>query len=313
MNQKKYKSLHQAGFTLVEALVAIAVMSVGLFAIMTFVSAQQKETRALNENLDKIDLLKLLNSTLADGTVCTLEVQENPLAFNPASIIPYPTAGMNQNPSFRIGQFRSSDDVTSPTVLVVGDSYGSNSTLKVESIVLNIIGAQPDPNKFTGEFVVSIDSSSMVRQLKPIRIMTTVLTDKNSFAPSKKIIGCLSPLVAAANSAPPVMSVCPILPSPPPPPVAVPVGGDCSSFSCPAANPYLAGCNLTALGSKGSFIVRYTKGTPSSTYLQEGTNCGKGGFTGSLYCSTVDSGPVSATSCPVHLGRGLSNTSYINQ
>ncbi len=314
MSAKKNRYLNQAGFTLIETMVAIAVLAIGIMAMISFISAQQRETRALVENLDKIDLHTLIESTLSDGTVCTFEVQSTPLTFNPALIQSNPSPGANQNPTFYMSKIHSSDDANSKPVLVTGGSYGSNSTLKVASIVLNIIGAEADPDKFIGEFVVTFNPANMVRQLKPIKIKTTIITDKLSVAPNKKIIGCLTPeTVATATTAPPMVITCPVLPPPPLAPVAVPVGGDCRSFGCPATSPYLSGCDLTALGSKGYFLVRYTKGAPSSTYLQEGGNCGKGGFTGNLYCSSVDTGPVSVTNCPVRLGRGLSSTTYVNQ
>lgn len=286
----------QNGFSIIEALIAIGIISIGFYAMSTFVSVQQKETRALNENLDKIDLRNLLESTLADGTVCTFEVQVSPLFLDPAKIKTGPV------PSFRLTKIHSSDDAAAPAVLEVGGTYGSNASIKVQNIVLNIIKDDADPDKFTGEFVVTLDPASLVRPLKPITVQTIIYTDTTTTAPNKKIIACLSPeVVAKAYS-------CPA----PPATSNVVVGGDCRAFSCPAARPFLAGCNLTALGSKGSFIVRYTKGAPSSIYLQEGTNCGKGGFTGTLTCSSTDNGPTSFATCPVHLGRGYSSTSYQN-
>ncbi len=85
--------------------------------------------------------------------------------------------------------------------------------------------------------------------------------------------------------------------------VTYPVTGDCSSFSCPANAQYLVGCSLRNLGSDGRFLVQYNRTkawNPKDIYIQEGDNCRRGGFSGTISCSSVYTADLNATSCPVY-------------
>ena len=79
--------------------------------------------------------------------------------------------------------------------------------------------------------------------------------------------------------------------------------GDCTYFSCPSNAPYLVGCSLRNLGSDGRFLVQYNRSKAWSArdiYIQEGNNCNKGGFSGTLSCSSVYTADLNARSCPVY-------------
>lgn len=60
-----------AGFSLIEALVGISVMSLMSFAMMSSIQTMQKEQRALNEKIETLELDKILSNKMTDGVLCT--------------------------------------------------------------------------------------------------------------------------------------------------------------------------------------------------------------------------------------------------
>ena len=98
--------------------------------------------------------------------------------------------------------------------------------------------------------------------------------------------------------------------------VALGVRGDCTRFSCPANAPYLIGCSIQNLGSDGRFLVQYNRTQipkASDTYIQEGDNCGKGGFSGDITCSSEFTSNLNATSCPVYWLRNSYPNGFLSQ
>ncbi len=61
----------EAGFTIVEVLVAVAIGGITMAAFMTMMSNQLSETRALSQKMTSLELEKLMLTVLSDGASCT--------------------------------------------------------------------------------------------------------------------------------------------------------------------------------------------------------------------------------------------------
>ena len=312
-----------SGFSLIEVLVSIGVLAIVMTGTMSYMSNQQKETKALAENLDRQDLKYVMESLMSDGSICSFEIEDSlgdPI-INASTLKTAP-------PKFSLPQIHRSMTGTG-TFIEAGKAYNDNPNFKIASIELsNFQDVANNPDMFMADFVVNLDQAYLVRPLKPVRVSALLLSDSTTPTTSKKIIGCIGGgnsqnVIAAAKAAAATSAslVCP----PPAPLLALPttinVGpADCKTYTsgspggCPAATPYITGCSLTDLGSKGSFTVKYHRDVTAGLnnfYLQEGTNCSKGGFTGQIYCSAKNPGtPLNATNCPVKLGKGLASTTY---
>jgi prepilin-type N-terminal cleavage/methylation domain-containing protein len=72
-----------AGFSLVEVLVAMGVMGVLSFAIMSLVQMQGKSTENTNQQMDTVGLVDLIHQDLNVGSACsnTVTMQVTPLTF----------------------------------------------------------------------------------------------------------------------------------------------------------------------------------------------------------------------------------------
>ena len=166
--------VHQHGFTLVEILVAFGIMAIIFAATLAMFSSQQRETKALSEKLAVLDLEKILIAALADGTSCQYILNNpTPLPFN-SNAVSSGTPG-TIIPTLPI-YYGVSSGVPGPVVAQVGmkASPASNSVF-ISNIKLNITSGSG--NSYLGNWEIDFDGSKTVRQLKPIRISTTLAAD----------------------------------------------------------------------------------------------------------------------------------------
>lgn len=158
-----------------------------------------RETQALGQKLAVTDLERLLQSSLANGSVCQYIVN------TPAALTFDSTAVSSATPqtikptlpiyaSYQPGP----PSVVGPVVAMIGQPASSYSNLAIiKDIQLSISGAPnplPPPGPgvtFTGNWQVILDSDKLVRALPPISVSTTLAVD-TTVPTQAKITGCQS-------------------------------------------------------------------------------------------------------------------------
>jgi hypothetical protein len=159
------------GFSLVESLVAIGVMSTMMWVSMDMILQQRRELKSISESLASMETQGTLLKTLSEPSTCEYALnQPTPRTFN-SNLVSYATPqSINLN---RIPAFASA---TAPTVVEVGQPPSANSnSLIVESIRLSLYSRVG--SNFTAEWIIEWNPANMIRLLKPIRIPTIVTAD----------------------------------------------------------------------------------------------------------------------------------------
>lgn len=163
-------------------------MSIIMLVFTSMLSYQQKETKHLSEKLTVLELRNLLSSVLADGKVCTFELTNPVVTFDPT----------NASASISINQIHLTASSTAPIVAQVNQAAStSERSVVIQSISLKDFTGSG--SSFLAHWEFAFDQSKLIRPLKPI-IIPTVIAVENITSNSANIKTCSS--AGSAGSCP---------------------------------------------------------------------------------------------------------------
>lgn len=178
-----------SGMSIIEVLIAVAIMSVVGTAMTSLITSQQKETRALSEKLAQLDLQKLLIASLANGSICTAELASN--TFNATG--PYKintTPGQLAAQKLNLTSLHASASAGAPVLIEVDQAVSANtSQLLVNTISFENFVSTGIPDNFLADLKISFKGS--VRSITPISMKMLVSTKPTDPPPAKTITSCL--------------------------------------------------------------------------------------------------------------------------
>lgn len=167
------------GMSLIEVLISIGVMGIAMLAMMSFMSVQNRENRALAESLSRNDMLRFVNSVLANGAVCTAELA-NPTLFDTSITSPY-TINIDDLPSneIQLNKLHSAAVASAPVLLEKTKkvNIGPSDSLYVSDIKVKNFASMGEPDKYTADLEINLDSTKLVRPLKPSVIKVVIVTN----------------------------------------------------------------------------------------------------------------------------------------
>lgn len=191
---------NSSGFSLIEALVAIAVGLMVSYGLVTMQLNQQKETKSITEKMLILDFEKLLLQTLSDGSVCTFMLTNtsydpaNPKTFD-ETLIGSATPPVIQLPGNQIVGSTAATVAAGPFLAKNGQRPFADRNLVVNTIALKNIQTL-GPTSYRAEFEIDFDQTLLVRSSKPIRLSTVLRTDNSS---PRRVTSC--GVVTSASSA----------------------------------------------------------------------------------------------------------------
>lgn len=178
-------SLNSKGQGLIHVLVAISILGITMMSFLDFQTTQQRELKALSEKMGALSLKNVLLNVLSNQSVCTFE-----LLNSTTQTFDMSSAAAIASATIPINQIHLKNNSTSPVVVEVSSvkpAVPDSKSLFVNSIKLtNFVGSA---GNFTAEWLISFDSSKLVRGLKPISIPTAVKVDMTTPS-AAKIINC---------------------------------------------------------------------------------------------------------------------------
>lgn len=178
--------LNSTGFSILEVLISFAIMSIGLAAMLSLMSMQNKEIRANLEKLQALEVERVLISALNNGSTC-LHLVNNPavLTFDSTAITPLTPAVVT--PTLPI-YANVVGGIPGPTVAQVGQPLSSEpGSLVVGSIDLKITSGSA--GNYLGYWEVGFNHTKLVRPIKPIRVNMIFGAD-DSTVTAAKILSC---------------------------------------------------------------------------------------------------------------------------
>ncbi len=196
-----YKRTNVQGFSLVEVLVSIGIVSILIYGLTSMISSQHKGIRSLQESLAKLNLEPTIIRTLSSGGVCAFvleDVSQSPTAASPnrstntinatnASTLAASTVSIQRLPS-------SASASGSIPVAQVGDSASANSD-SVKILTMNFKNFRPNGiDQYLADFEIAFDPEKTLIPLKPIVIKNLSISTKTTDpANAKSFENCAAP------------------------------------------------------------------------------------------------------------------------
>lgn len=186
---------NQKGQSLVQVVVAAAIMAIIMLSMISLQANQAKESRAIIEKLAALDFQQELIRIFSDGTLCTsLLTLPTPRQFNSSTSAP----GSPNPPSLTLplSQIPISAAPGSPPFATAGALASPIArTLFVAGgrpfQLTSIIGSSSGGvGRFSANFTVGFDQNQLIRPLSPASVRVSLRT--TSAGPIETITGCSS-------------------------------------------------------------------------------------------------------------------------
>jgi prepilin-type N-terminal cleavage/methylation domain-containing protein len=192
MTQKK-------GFSLVEMLVAIAILAVITTGLMTAMNQLFSEQKNFGQKMDTFELRYLLTTVMSDPFNCTWQFQNG----NPTIDLSGASPTTPSPSEIILTQLRAGYDSSSLLLAEAGSPLPTSQTnIKVSTIKFRKIYCLDNPcaNRVKGVLEIAFDPATLARPRAPVELnmfMTTVATDPAS---QKKIEACGLMIAPAGNA-----------------------------------------------------------------------------------------------------------------
>jgi type II secretory pathway pseudopilin PulG len=177
----------KSGMSIIEVLIAAAIMSVIGAAVTTLITSQQKETRALTEKLVQLDLQKLLISSLANGSICTSELASNTFDIK----APYKIDSTKlAEQKLILNSIHASTNAGAPTLVATNKAVSAlTSHLLVSKISFDNFVSTGIPDNYLADLKIAF--SGGVRSISPILMKMSISTKPTDPPTAKTITNCL--------------------------------------------------------------------------------------------------------------------------
>ncbi len=176
---------NRSGFSLIELLLAVSIMSILALGFSTMLVNVSREQRSMQEKFGLLELQNTMMSAFADGSTCLAQLNQNSPTLNLLS---------TSIPPISYQQLLMGSAPTSPLLAKVGDPLPGfpPGQLQVLSINLDNIVASGTTNVYGADLLINIDPSSMVRSFKPakLKLLFTVTPDPVSGLAAAVISSC---------------------------------------------------------------------------------------------------------------------------
>lgn len=175
-----------SGFTIIEILVSISLISMSMAALMAIFSIQTKEMKAMEQKSEILELKNQILLSFYKSDVCSWQMKDKQIDSSTATTtVASPTV-------LPLSQIYQGLDNSSLLLIKAGEKLQfSNTGLIVDKIEFKEFIQTGVPNQLNGVIEVSFKRESLVRSIKPLRILQKIKTITS--AGIDAIDSCLSP------------------------------------------------------------------------------------------------------------------------
>lgn len=177
---------NEKGQALMQVLVASAIMGIIMMAVASTIQTQNTEAAALRQKLAGLEVKTLIQSILADGTVCKYQLATvAPQSITLAKV----KSNSYEIPIVKLPASGTAQGVANPvlqTTVGSNNATPSDPTLLVTKIAFDNFTEIPGaPLSYKTQLSITFDETKLVRTMRPITVPLTIQTDA-----SGKVINC---------------------------------------------------------------------------------------------------------------------------
>ncbi|MGH1468032.1 MAG: type IV pilus modification PilV family protein [Bdellovibrionales bacterium] len=155
----------QKGFALIQVIIAASILSVLALAVADLISSQRSAVSALEDQLEKIQLIRNIETVLKDGLSCQLSLENTTIgAAGVSTEVPFlkDNTGTTLYQSSTVSQNLLVGQITVTNDSVPGHSSSGFITLEVPIRRVRTGGGPQDLRPYRAKLAVTVDSSSRV-------------------------------------------------------------------------------------------------------------------------------------------------------
>jgi prepilin-type N-terminal cleavage/methylation domain-containing protein len=195
---RKLNRIKDKGFSMIELMVTLGILSIMGFAFTSIVINSNKEMKALEQKADALTLRANIEGTLSNLPVCTCNLVNN------ASVINVDALGTTFSD---VGEIKSSCAVGASTV-VAGNAVAAGTQLEVDNIKIENIESLGVAENYKAKMNIRFKlNSNNIRAIKPITLNVHFKTDSTTPTTAKKITECS--FVAGSSGVAQISGSCP--------------------------------------------------------------------------------------------------------
>lgn len=173
----------QSGISLIEAILALSMLSILAFSMLSITNSIQRQMKATTQRQDVFEFRNLLNQQLSKGSICSWQ-----LAGQPVDISGVLTQSSPSSTIIDLPRLYQGPDNTSAILAEVGSRL-PGSDLVVSKILFKDIYKTGNPNEYMGTFEIQFDPSTVAGIMKPIQHQKLFMANPIS-STSADILSC---------------------------------------------------------------------------------------------------------------------------
>lgn len=191
----KSKFYTNKGFTLIEILIASAILLTISMAIGGLIQSNLKSTTYIEKKLNAMDLKTQLVILMSKNEVCTCQLNPSQLAEpegHPLDNRPglsFNSAVINGSEQLDLKMIKFGCGLNAPPLAKINATYGTN--LEIENISIKNLVPTSQPDEWRGDWTISFKSQNGVMSLKPITVAEVFKVDPASPMGTKTISSCV--------------------------------------------------------------------------------------------------------------------------
>lgn len=177
------KHVRQSGFTIVEMLVAVAILGIVTAGFTSMTQYMRKELQFANRKVEAIELRRTTSAYLSDLNLCACQLNANGGTFD-ATAAP----GTAEMPVTKI---QTACDPTAGTLISENSLIPGTSTgLSIENMKVHAIEPGGGADRFRGRFSVEFKDDAGAFRNRGFELEIQFLTDPSTPDTAKKVVGC---------------------------------------------------------------------------------------------------------------------------
>ena len=183
--------LKNQGFSLTSTLIAVFITGITFIAMISMLTTQQKEGKAIYQQLARGSLKYTILQVLKNPDNCTCQL--NLLPSTPHTIDTTKTTAGSKGFEIDLGEFRSGcSNTTDDNILVKqGEKIPGGAGMSAEKILISKIVETGTPNEFIGDLTIKYRPDGLVRTLNSLTIPLILTVDpSHSTLEDKPILQC---------------------------------------------------------------------------------------------------------------------------
>ncbi len=170
------------GFSIVEVLVALTIMSIVTLGLVTMITTQTTEIKGIDEKMALQGVQAQIGNVFSSAPYCGCFIGAN--TFN------YTTTTWNGFPTTIASSYGAGCAPSGGALLTLGSNIGNSTLRPISMAMMNVIETVAGAGTFSGDLVIGFEQSLLTRTRKPISIPMYFQVNMGAPVAARTLVAC---------------------------------------------------------------------------------------------------------------------------